>query len=175
MTTRSRWSSFLAGPRARSGIAAVEFALIVPILLLLTLGIVDTCRSLIAYRKLTQMTQSMAWAAKTMLVPSTSKTLVSLPSSGTMVLQNIIFVTQGAAAPSNLAVSVRYLVKSMRTSALSETVLYQTQTAPTSDNSGIDTNLMGGDSRIVVQSRYQHMLLFGILGTSITLSARYSV
>jgi hypothetical protein len=79
---------------------------------------------------------------------------------------------QGATAPANLNVSVRYLAKSMTSGSISETVLYMTATAPTANNSGITTNMMSGDTRIVAQSVYVYNLLIGI---SVSLSSRYSL
>jgi hypothetical protein len=79
---------------------------------------------------------------------------------------------QGATAPSNLTVSVRYLAKSMTSGSISETVLYKTTTAPTANNAGISTNMMNGDTRIVAQSVYVYNLLIGV---SVSLSSRYSL
>lgn len=47
-----------------------------------------------------------------------------------------------------------------------------TATAPTANNSGITTNMMSGDTRIVAQSVYVYNLLIGI---SVSLSSRYSL
>jgi Flp pilus assembly protein TadG len=175
MTGGSGLRAFFVGARANSGIAAIEFSFIMPVLLLLVLGVVDICRALIAYRNIAQMTQSLAWATKATLIPATSKQPASLPGSANNVLSNVIFVMQGNAAPSDLSVSVRYLVRSMQTSQISDTILYQTQVAPTSDNTAIVTNMKDGDTRLVVQSTYQYRLLFGFVGTNITLSSRYSI
>jgi Flp pilus assembly protein TadG len=175
MPRSHNWRLFFKGKRAESGIVAVEFSVVAPVLFLLALGVAETCRALLAYRNVAQMTQSLAWAAKALVVPPTSKTTVALPSSAKTALDNIVFVMQGATAPSNLSVSVRYLAKSMSDGSISETVLYKTQTAPANNNSGIDTNMMSGDTRIVVQSLYNHNLLFGLFATSISLSSRYSI
>jgi Flp pilus assembly protein TadG len=166
---------FFEGKLADSGAVAVEFSLIAPVLLVLVLGVAETCRALLAYRNVAQMTQSLTWTTKALVIPPTSKKAVTLPSSANTVLDNIIFVMQGATAPQDLSVSVRYLAKSMSDGSLSETVLYKTPMTPANDNSGIDTNMMSGDTRIVVQSLYNHKLLFGFFGVSLSLSSRYSM
>ncbi|HEY8066342.1 MAG TPA: TadE/TadG family type IV pilus assembly protein [Methylosinus sp.] len=160
------------GPRAKSGIVAVEFSLLAPVLVMLLLGVVESCRALLAYRNVAQMTESLAWTTQTLVAPATSTANSSLPTSAKTVLDNIIFVMQGATAPSNLTVSVRYLAKSMTSGSISETVLYKTTTAPTANNAGISTNMMNGDTRIVAQSVYVYNLLIGV---SVSLSSRYSL
>ncbi|WP_400767752.1 TadE/TadG family type IV pilus assembly protein [Methylosinus sporium] len=160
------------GPRARSGIVAVEFGLLAPVLVMLLLGVVESCRALLAYRNVAQMTESLAWTAQTLVTPATSTANASLSTGAKTVLGNIIFVMQGATAPANLNISVRYLAKSMTSGVISDSVLYQTTSAPTANNSGIATNMMSGDTRIVAQSVYVYNLLIGI---SVSLSSRYSL
>jgi Flp pilus assembly protein TadG len=59
--TRTRFSGCLiAFARARSGVAAVEFAILVPVLLLLYLGGFEITQALSTYRKLTDTTTELA-------------------------------------------------------------------------------------------------------------------
>jgi Flp pilus assembly protein TadG len=46
--------------RARRGIAALEFALIAPIMVILTLGVVDATRALLAFQQITSAAQQVA-------------------------------------------------------------------------------------------------------------------
>jgi Flp pilus assembly protein TadG len=172
MRERAFLFSGFRGPRAKSGIVAVEFSLLAPVLVMLLMGVVESCRALLAYRNVAQMTESLAWTTQTLVTPATSTANASLPASAKTILDNIIFVMQGATAPSNLTVSVRYLAKSMTSGSIAETVLYKTTTAPTANNSGIATNMMNGDTRIVAQSVYVYNLLIGV---SVSLSSRYSL
>ncbi len=155
-----------------SASVAVEFTLMAPVVLALLLGGVDVCRGLIAYRQLQQLTSSVAWSAKARLVSATPTSAAMLPASATTVLENTLFVTYGAAR-SDVALAVRYLVKPVGSTGVSDSTLYATGLSMAASHAGIDTNMKMGDTRIVVQASRSFKFLFG--SGSLPLTARVSI
>ena len=84
--SRSRLGGcFIAFARARSGLAAVEFALLVPVLLLLYLGGYELTQALSAYRKLTDTTTEIASIVSQNAVVS-SANLTSIFNASTQIM-----------------------------------------------------------------------------------------
>jgi len=181
--------SFLAD---RRGVAAVEFAFILPLLITLLMGLCDLGEALISDRMTVEAAEAMIRAADALLVPAQcsinssgssatqSCTPASLSTDSISTLSNIMSITMSGSTVSGTNLSsldaVIYRVVNQNGSyTVANTFTISGSGTVTFSASSLKNYLPVGGSTLVACIKYKQSLLFPFFSVPITLTTQYSL
>jgi len=91
MTLRSRRNLRLAAPGGTSGVAAMEFALVAPVMAIMFFGTLDICRAYIAWQEVNQTAEAVVQAAEKLAIVQ-GATTTQLNATQMQVAMSVIYV-----------------------------------------------------------------------------------
>jgi Flp pilus assembly protein TadG len=173
------------------GVAAIEFALIAPVLATMMMGLCDVGEALISDRMMVETAEALVRGANALIVPAQcsftgsgasttqSCTPASMSSDSTDTLVNVLRIsmtgtTLGGTSFSNVNATVYRVVNNNGSYAVANTFVIS-GSSQALDPATLSNYLPSGGSTLVATISYQQTMLFPFFSVSLPLSTRYTL